>query len=79
MLYEYNTEYTRKHSAMCYHEELNSTGKTWLSFNTSIVYQLRCLAVKAMDSQSKGREFESRCWQKNFSFCKSRFRSLQLE
>ena len=38
--YEYNTEYTRKHSAACYHEDSNSTRKTWLRFNTSIVYQL---------------------------------------
>ena len=40
MLYEYNTDYTRKHSAKCYHGDLNSTGKTWLRLNTSIVYQL---------------------------------------
>ena len=39
MLYDYNTVYTRKHSAACYmyHEDLNSTGKTWLSLNTAIV------------------------------------------
>ena len=36
-------------------------------------------AVKAIASESKGREFECRCGQKNFSFCKSRFRSLQQE
>ena len=33
MLSEYNTEYTRKHSAACYkmyHEDLNVTGKKWL-------------------------------------------------
>ena len=40
MLYEYNTEYTRKHSVACYREDLNVTEKTWLRFNTSIVYQL---------------------------------------
>ena len=40
---------------------------------------LRGLAVKAMASESKGREFESRCGMKKFSFCKSRFRSLQLD
>ena len=43
MLYEYNTEYTRKYSAACYkmyHEDLNVTGKMWLRFNTSIVHQL---------------------------------------
>ena len=43
MLYENNTEYTRKHSAACYkmyHEDLNVTGKTWLRFKMSIVYQL---------------------------------------
>ena len=39
---------------------------------------LHGLAVKAMASQSKGREFMSRCGQEEFfSFCKSRFRSLQ--
>ena len=32
-----------------------------------------------MTSRSKGREFESRYGQQEFSFCKSRFRSLQLE
>ena len=37
MLDEYNTEYTRKHYATCYHKDLNSTGKTWLSLNTAIV------------------------------------------
>ena len=37
MLYEYNTEYTRKNYATCYHKDLNSTGKTWLSLNTAIV------------------------------------------
>ena len=36
--------------------------------------------VKAMASESKGREFESRCGQEGFfSFCRSRSRSLQLE
>ena len=43
MLYENNTEYTRKHSAACYkmyHEVLNVTRKTWSRFNMSIVYQL---------------------------------------
>ena len=40
MVYEYNTEYTRKHSAACYYEDLNVIGKTWLRFNTMIVYQL---------------------------------------
>ena len=37
MLHEYNTEYTGKHYAMCYHKDLNSTGKTWLSLKTAIV------------------------------------------
>ena len=27
MLYEYITEYTRKHSAACSHEDLNVTGE----------------------------------------------------
>ena len=67
MLYEYNTEYTRKHYAACYREDLNVTGKTWLRFNAMIaISALRSLAVKAMASQSKGREFESRCEQDEF-------------
>ena len=37
MLYEYNTEYTRKHYVTCDHKDLNSTGKTWLSLNKAIV------------------------------------------
>ena len=28
MLYDYNTEYTTKHSATCDDEDINSTGKT---------------------------------------------------
>ena len=40
---------------------------------------LRGVAVKAMASESKAREFESRCGQEEFLFCKSCFRSLQLE
>ena len=28
MLYEYNTEYTKKQNTTCYHEDLNSTGKS---------------------------------------------------
>ena len=38
MLYDYNTEYKTKHSAMCYDTDINYTGKTWLSFNLSLVY-----------------------------------------
>ena len=37
MLYEYNTEYTRKHYATCYHKDLNSTAKSWLGLNTATV------------------------------------------
>ena len=40
MSYKYNTEYTTKHSAVCYDIAMNSTSKTWLSFNLSIVYQI---------------------------------------
>ena len=39
-MYECNTEYTKKHSARYNHEDINITGKTWLSFNTSIVCQV---------------------------------------
>ena len=40
MLYDFNTEHTTKHSATCYDEDINSTGKTWLSFKKSIVRQV---------------------------------------
>ena len=40
MLYDYNTEHITKHSAMCYDEDINSTGKPLLSSNLSIVYQV---------------------------------------
>ena len=83
MFYEYYTEYTRKHSATCYkmyHEDLNVTEKTWLRFNTSIVYQLsvawrlrRWLLNPEVVSSSPA------VGKKIFSFCKPRFRSLQLE
>ena len=66
MLYEYNTEYARKHYATCYHKDLNSTGKTWLSLKHGYSTGLRGLVDKAMTSQSEGREFESRCGQEEF-------------
>ena len=76
MLYEYNTEY----SAACYHEDLNSKGNMWLRFNMSIVYQLsvaerlrRWLHNLKVVSSSPAVD------KKNFSFCKPRVRSLQLE
>ena len=40
MLYEYNTEYTTKHSATFSDEDLNSRWKTWLSFKTLTVCQV---------------------------------------
>ena len=40
ILYDYNTEYMTKHSAACCDLEINNTGKTWLSFHLSIVYQV---------------------------------------
>ena len=40
MLYEYIIEYTKKHPATCFDEDINSTGKTWLSFNLSMVCQV---------------------------------------
>ena len=39
MLYDYNTEYTTKHSTKCYDVDIKSTWKIWLSFNKSKVYQ----------------------------------------
>ena len=35
--YDYNTEYTTKHSTMCHELDINSTGKTWSIFNLSIL------------------------------------------
>ena len=42
MLYDYDTEYTTKHSAACYyiHVDINSTVKTSLRFNLSVVYHV---------------------------------------
>ena len=66
----------KKHTAPCYHEDLNGIGKP-SSVLTRRQSDLRGLVVKAMILQPKGREFESRCGQDVFSFCKSRLRSLQ--
>ena len=83
MLYEYNTEYTRKHSAACYkmnHEDLNVTGKTWLRFNTSMVYQLSVAErLRRWLLNPEVVRSSPAVGKKNFSFCKPRFRSLQLE
>ena len=40
MLYNYKTEYTTKHSVACYDVAINSTSKTRLSFNLSIVNKI---------------------------------------
>ena len=40
ILYDYNTEYKTNRSATCYDADINSTGKTWLSLNLSIVSQV---------------------------------------
>ena len=61
--YYYNTLYTTKHDATCYDADINSTGKTWLTFNLSIVYQVSWLTVRVVASYSKGCDFESRCVQ----------------
>ena len=55
MLYDYNAEYTTKHSDTCYDEDLNSTGKIK---QVNSVSGLNGRAVNAMASQSKGREEE---------------------
>ena len=80
MQYEYNTEYTTKHSVTCSDEDINNTVKTWLSFNKSTVCQVwmakrlrRCLDNPKVVSSSRAVS------KKNFWYCKSRFRSLQLE
>ena len=35
----YNTEYTTKHSTVCFDVDINGSGKVCLSFNFSLVYQ----------------------------------------
>ena len=80
MLYEYNTEYTTKHSATCSDEDLYSRGKTWLTFDTSSVCPV--WMAKRLRRWPQDPRFVSSSpavGKKNFSFCKSRFRSLQLE
>ena len=66
MLYEYSTEYTTKHCATCYDEDINCIGETWLSLNLSIVVRFHGLMVTVVASQFKGREFESLCGQEEF-------------
>ena len=80
MLYQYNTQYMTKHSATCFDADLNDTEKTWLSFNKSTV----CPAWMAerlrwWPQNSRVVSSSPAVGKNNFSFCKSRFRSLQLE
>ena len=79
MLYEYNSEYTTKHSATCFHEDINNTGKTWLSFNTSIVCQVSMTYWLTRWLQNPKVVSLCPAVGKNVSFCKYRLRSLQLE
>ena len=80
MIYEYNTEYTKKQSATCYHEDLNSTGKIKLSFNTSLVCQISViLRLWRWLQNPKVVSSSLAVGKKNSSFCKSPFRSLQLK
>ena len=80
MLYEYNTQYMTKHSTTCCDEDLNDTGKTWLCFNKLRVCPA-CIAKRLRRWPQNRRVVSSNpdVGKKNFSFCKSRFRSLQLE
>ena len=72
MLYEYNTEYTTKHSATCYDEDLNSTGK-------AILTSRQCVRLRRLLHNPKVVSSSPAVGKKNFSFCKSRLRSLQLD
>ena len=80
MLYEYKTEYTTKHSATCSDKDLNSRGKTWLSFNTSSVCPVwMAKGLRRWPQDPRVVSSSPVVGKNNFSFCKSRFRSLQLE
>ena len=80
MLYEYNTEYTTKHSAACLDEDLNCRGKSWLSFNMSRVCQVWIAKrLRRWPQNLKVVSSSPAVGKKNFSFCKSRFRAYQLE
>ena len=63
-------------SVACYDVDLNTTAKTWLSFNLSIVYQVSWPNGYGCRTQFKG---PSTAVGKNLSFWNYRFRSLQLE
>ena len=80
MLYEYNTEYSTKHSSNGSDEDLNNRGKTWLSFNTSAVCQVwMAKRLRWWPQNPRVVSSSPAVDKKNVSFCKSRFRSLQLE
>ena len=62
------------------HEDLNVTGKTWLRFNTSTVYQLSVAErLRRWLLNPEVVRSSPAVGKKNFSFCKPRVRSLQLE
>ena len=77
MLYQYNTKCT---THTCCDEDLNDTEKTWLSFNNSTVCPA-WMAERLRRWPQNSRDVISipAVGKNNFSFCKSRFRSLQLE
>ena len=78
MLYEYNTEYTTKHSATCSDEDLNIRAKTWLSCNTSTVCPVwMAKLLRRRPPNPRVVSSSLAVGKNNFSFCKSRFRSLQ--
>ena len=80
MLYGYNTECTTKHSATCSDEDLNSSGETCFSFNTSTVCPVwMAKRLRRWPQDPRVVSSSPAVGKKNFSFCKSRFRSLQLE
>ena len=61
-------------------ENLSSRGKTWLSFNTSPVCQVwMAKRLRRWPQNSRVVSSSPAVDKKNFPFCKSSFRSLQLE
>ena len=72
MLYEYNTEYTTEQytTYACYNEDKTSTGKTWLSFNMSIVSQVAWPNGEGVGFTIQELWVRPAVGKKNFSFCK---------
>ena len=65
ILYNYNIEYTTKHSVACYDVVINGISLTWLSSKLSKVYQIWWPNITVVASQSKECNFES-CREQDF-------------